>query len=84
MDFVTLTIFIAISFFIAVVVAVIMKLIVARFVPFLAAIPFWGWVLMIILGTFAAQGFGVNVRDAYANMLKAMAKYLENGGMIYV
>ena len=83
MDFVTLTIFIAISFFIAVILAVIMKLIVARFVPFLAVIPFWGWVLIIILGTFAAQGFGINVRDAYANMLRMMAKYLEKGGMFY-
>lgn len=82
MDFITLSIFIAISFFIAVVVAVIMKLLIARFVPFLAAIPFWGWVLIVILATFAAQSFGVNINEAYAQMLKAMARYLE-GGVIY-
>ena len=81
-DFITLTIFIAISFFIAVVVAVIMKLLVARFVPFLAAIPFWGWVLIVILATFALQSFHVDVAGAYAAMLRAMAKYLE-GGVIY-
>ncbi len=83
-DFITLTIFIAISFFIAVVVAVIMKLLVARFVPFLAAIPFWGWIIIIVLATFALQSFHVDVAGAYARMLRGMARYLENGGVFYV
>ena len=82
MDFIFFTIFIAISFFIAVVVAVIMKLLVVRFVPWLAAIPFWGWIIIIVLATFALQSFHVDVAALYAQMLRAMARYLE-GGVIY-
>lgn len=81
-DIASFSIFLAISFFIAVFVAVIMKLLIVRFVPFLAGVPFWIWVVIILLASFALQSFNIDVRGAYASMLKAMAKYLENGGGI--
>ncbi|AGB04093.1 hypothetical protein AciM339_0228 [Aciduliprofundum sp. MAR08-339] len=80
LDFIAFTIFIAIAFFIAFVVSVIMKLLVVRFVPFLAAIPFWGWIIIVLLAIFALQGFGVDVKSGFAQVLKGMARYLEGGG----
>ena len=79
MDSVALLTFLAVTILFAALVSILMKLTVAKYIPFILNLPTLVLMIIIILLMFALQGMGVPVNAAYAAFFDWLASILRGG-----
>ena len=79
MDYISLMLFLAVSFLFAVIIGFLLKWTIGRYIPTFLSIPLWLWVVIIILIALALQGIGVNVSGAYAAFFDWLSHQLAGG-----
>ena len=79
MDSVALLTFLAVTILFAAIVSVLLKLTVAKYIPFLLNLPTIVLMIIIVLLMFSLQGMGVPVNAAYAAFFSWLAGILGGG-----
>ena len=79
MDALSFTVFFAVTIVVAFLLTVLLKLTAFRYLPWAMGVPWWMWVVVIVLLLFTLQGMGVPVSAGYAAFFEWLSKIV--GGM---
>ena len=77
--YLSILIFLAVSFLFAVIAGFLIKWTIGRYIPIFLTIPLWLWVVIIILAMFALQGLGLPVNAWYAGFFEWLSSQLAGG-----
>ncbi len=77
--YLSILIFLAVSFLFAVVFGFLLKFTAGRYIPLFLSIPLWLWIVIIILAMFALQGLGLPVNAWYAAFFQWLSSQLVGG-----
>ena len=79
MDAVSFIVFLSITIVFAMILTFILKFTAFRYLPWAMEIPWWMWVVIIILVIFTLQGMGVPVNEGYSAFFQWLSSAV--GGM---
>ncbi len=73
--------FVITTLFFALFLAILLRYVVFRFIPFfgLAGVPYWAWVIIIIFILAVMQALGVNLAKYYADFFDWVSRQLRSG-----
>ena len=78
-DYISLMLFLAVSFLFAVIIGFLLKWTIGKYVPAVLNVSLWIWVIIIILIMLALEEMGVPVSDWYAGFFSWLSKQLHGG-----
>ena len=79
MDAVSFMVFFSVTIVVALILTFLLKFTAFRYLPWAMEIPWWMWVVIIVLVIFALEGMGVNVSAGYSAFFEWLAKVLAGG-----